>query len=69
MRLGGNPYNWTLTGKVSGAGDYNRFSILAEQVPDLTITPPVPTVVPEPSFYAALAVGFSGLVVAVRWRN
>ena len=60
-------YDWSLSGKVTltrtGAGDGEavRFEIYGQNLSA--------SVVPEPSFYASLALGFSGLVFAVRRRR
>ncbi len=60
-------YDWSLSGKVTlsrtGAGDGEAvlFEIYGQNL--------AASVVPEPSFYASLALGFSGLVFAVRRRR
>lgn len=60
-------YDWTLSGKVTlsraggGDGEAVRFEIYGQNLSA--------SVVPEPSFYASLALGFSGLVFAVRRRR
>jgi hypothetical protein len=57
-------YNWTLSGKITGVSGTNPNERVRFEIKLLDAT-----IVPEPSFYAALAIGLAGLAFVVRRRR